>query len=281
MKKSVMFAAVATALTAASSASFAAGSAYSTTFTNLTGNFVISGFGVDSPTAGVPTAPDADKSFSVTLSQVNGKVTIEVPVASEYKFVAKAGSQMLVDFDGVPGPDLGAVYGANTVIGSGPLSVTNTSTKLVEFDFGNFNGAGSTSLKLDGVSQALPYTTGNITVSGAGATTLFGSLFGLSSFLSGPVSGTVDIDYTLSDDTIVIDIDETNLVGGSFENILLALDNMTAGQFGPFAAGNRNGIIDGNFFTNGVITAVPEPTSMALIGLGLAGLAAVRRRKAA
>jgi hypothetical protein len=78
-------------------------------------------------------------------------VTIEVPVASEYKFVAKAGSQMLVDFDGVPGPDLGAVYGANTVIGSGPLSVTNTSTKLVEFDFGNFNGAGSTSLKLDGV----------------------------------------------------------------------------------------------------------------------------------
>jgi hypothetical protein len=193
MKKSVMFAAVATALTAASSASFAAGSAYSTTFTNLTGNFVISGFGTD--TAGA-TAPDADKSFSVTLSQVNGKVTIEVPVASEYKFVAKAGSQMLVDFDGVPGPDLGAVYGANTVIGSGPLSVTNTSTKLVEFDFGNFNGAGSTSLKLDGVSQALPYTTGNITVSGAGATTLFGSLFGLSSFLSGPVSGTVDIDYT-------------------------------------------------------------------------------------
>ncbi len=103
MKKSVMFAAVATALTAASSASFAAGSAYSTTFTNLTGNFVISGFGTD--TAGA-TLPDADKSFSVTLSQVNGKVTIEVPVASEYKFVAKAGSQMLVDFDGVPGPDL-------------------------------------------------------------------------------------------------------------------------------------------------------------------------------
>lgn len=280
MKKSVMFAAVATALTVASTASHAVGSVYSTTFDRLNGNFVISGFGDDQP-GGAATTPDADRKFSVSLTQVNGKVTIEVPVASDYSFIARAGSAVAVDFDGVPGPDLGAMYAVDTKIGSGPLSVTNTSTKLVEFDFGTFNGAGSTSLKLDGVSQVLPYTTGNITVSGAGATTLFGSLFGLSSFLAGPVAGTVDIGYQLSDDTIVIDIDETNLVGGSFENILLALDNMTAGPFGPFGAGNRNGIIDGTFRANGVISAVPEPTSMALIGLGLAGLAAVRRRKSA
>lgn len=278
--KKLAFCAVATALTAASSSAFAVGSVYSTTFDRLNGNFVISGFGVDQPN-GIITTPDADQKFTVSLTQVNGKVTIEVPVASDYTFVARGGSAVAVDFDGVAGPDLGASYAADTKIGAGPLSVTNTSTKLVQFDFGNFNGAGSTSLKLDGVSQALPYTTGNITVSGAGATTLFGSLFGLSSFLTGPVSGTVDIDYTVSDDTIVIDIDETNLVGGSFENILLALDNMGAGQFGPFAAGNRNGIIDGTFRANGVISAVPEPTSMALIGLGLAGLAAARRRKSA
>jgi hypothetical protein len=203
-------------------------------------------------------------------------------VPGDYTFVARAGSAVAVDFDGKPGFDLGASYPTTTKIGAGPLSVTNTSTKLVQFDFGTTNGVGTTSLKLDGVSQTLPYTTGDITVSGAGATTLFGSLFGLSSFLTGPVSGTVDIKYQLSDDTIVIDIDETNLVGGSFEDILLKLDNMAAGEYRPsFAAGNRNGIIDGTFLANGVISAVPEPTSMALVGLGLAGLAAVRRRKSA
>ena len=278
MKKTVMFAAVATALTAASTASFAAGSSYATTFTDLSGNFVISGFGIDTASF---TAPDPDKSFRVTLSQVNGKVAIEVPVPGDYKILAKAGSQTVVDFDGLSGPDLGAFYPVNTVIGSGPLSVTNTSSSLVEFDFGTTNGVGTTSLKLDGVSQALPYTTGNITVSGAGATALFGTLFGMSSLLAGPVSGSVDIDYTLTDDQIVIDIDETNLIGGSFENILVALDNMTAGQFGPFGAGSRNGIIDGTFFTNGVLYTVPEPASMALVGLGLVGMAAMRRRKSA
>ena len=280
MKKLVMFAAVATALTAASSASFAAGSSYATTFTNLTGNFVISDFGTDR-SGSLSTLPDADHTFRVTLSQVNGKVAIEVPVPGDYKILAKAGSTTTVDFDGVPGTDLGVAYPVNTLIGTGPLAVTNTSSSLVQFDFGTTNGVGTTSLKLDGVSQALPYTTGNITVTGSGATALFGTLLGMSSLLSGPVSGTVDIAYALTDDQIVIDIDETNLVGGSFENILVALDNMAAGQFGPFGAGNRNGIIDGTFFTNGVLYTVPEPASMALVGLGLAGMAAIRRRKSA
>jgi hypothetical protein len=272
MKKFVVAATVA-ALATASSASFAAG--YATTFTGLTGDFVISDFGTN--TAG-PTIPDADKKFKVTLSNVDGKVSIQVPPAGNYNIYALAGSSSLIDYDGVPGADLGAVYPSTTKVGSGPVSVTNTSSSLVEFDF---NGVGTTSLKLDGVSQAIPYSTGSITVSGAGATALFGSLLGLGSFLSGPVSGTVDILYTVSQDRIDITIDEANLIGGKFENALLTLDNMPAGFIPGKGAGNRDAIIDGTFASNGVIYAVSEPASMALLGLGMAGLAAVRRRKAA
>ena len=272
MKKFAVAATVA-ALATASSASFAA--SYATTFAGLTGDFVISDFGTN--TAG-PTAPDADKQFKVTLTNVDGKVTIQVPPAGNYNIYALAGTSSLIDYDGIVGPDLGAVYPTTTKIGGGNVAVTNTSSSLVEFDF---NGVNSTSLKLDGVLQSIPYTTGAITISGAGATSLFGTLLGLGSFLVNPVSGTVDVSYKLFQDSIEILIDETNLVGGSFEDALLALDNLPAVNPFSLPAGNRNAIIDGTFAANGVLFTVPEPATLGMLGLGLAGLAAARRRKAA
>lgn len=190
------------ALATASSASPAAGY-YTTTFSGLTGDFVISEFGIN--TAG-PTLPDADHQFKVTLTNVDGKVAIQVPPAGNYSIYALAGTSSLIDYNGIVGPDLGAVYPTTTKVGSGPVSVTNTTSSLVEFDF---NGINSTTLKLDGVSQSIPYTTGAITISGVGATSLFGTLLGLGSFLANPVSGTVDVSYKLFQDSIEILIDET------------------------------------------------------------------------
>ncbi len=266
-------AATAAVLATASSASFAAG--YATTFAGLTGDFVISDFGIN--TAG-PTIPDADHQFKVTLTNVDGKVTIQVPPAGNYNIYALAGTTAVIDYDGIVGPDLGSSYPTTTKVGSGNLSVTNTTSSLVEFDF---SGVGSTTLKLDNVLQSIPYTTGAITISGVGATSLFGTLLGLGSFLANPVSGTVDVSYKLFQDSIEILIDETNLVGGSFEDALLALDNLPAVNPFGLPAGNRNGIIDGTFSANGVLSTVPEPATLGMLGLGLAGLAAARRRKSA
>jgi hypothetical protein len=46
-----------------------------------------------------------------------------------------------------------------------------------------------------------------------------------------------------------------------------------------FTANSVSGLIVDNQWTGGAVTGVPEPASLALLGIGLAGFVAVRRRK--
>src|SRR5574343_396534 len=256
MKKIALALGVAATLGAAS-----AHAGYNTTFAGLNGSFVIDQFGAD--TTGL-TLPDGDRSFRVSLSNLNGAVSIQVPAAGTYTAQALPGFVGGIDYNGVPGYDLGASYPAGANLGTGFISVTHTSTSLINM---SFNGTNATSFSLDGVAQSLNYT-GNLTLSGFGATTFFASLFGMNGFLVGPVSGSVDVTYTVKQDGLEVFFDEGNLVGTSLQNLLLGLDNGLIP--GAPADTDRNGRIDGTFAVNGTIH-VPEPGSMALLGLGLAG----------
>ena len=119
------------------------------TATQFGGNFVIDEFGVD--TAGL-TAPDADHTFRIQLSNLDGTVSVQVPPPGYYGVWAQAGFVASVDYAGTPAPDLGVSYPTTTSLYSGPLTVGNTTTSSLLFDF---NGIGTTSLTLDGVSQTI------------------------------------------------------------------------------------------------------------------------------
>ncbi len=61
----------------------------------------------------------------------------------------------------------------------------------------------------------------------------------------------------------------------------LSFSSFTSGSFFVFYGPNLDGLINGNVTDIRTATAVPEPTTLTLMGLGLAGIALARRRRLA
>ena len=178
-----------------------------------------------------------------------------------------------------PSPDLGAVYGANTVIGSGPLSVTSTS-EAGRVRLRQLPAAPAPPLaQIDGVSQGPAHHRQHHRQRRWRDHPCSVACFGLRLLPDRPGVGTVDIDYTLSATPSSSSTSTEPTSSAAFENHPAGLDNAYRRSVRPVRCQPPTAS-SAAASSPTVITAVPEYL-MALIGLGLAGLAAVRRRKTA
>lgn len=262
-----------TLLAGALTASLSAGSAHAFLFT-LDGD--INGMGM--AVTGLP--PLATPGFTVAydLSTIYGNSSLAT---------------------GLGGLGVGGSVGVNTLYVDGqivvhnpfiPFTITRTYNDLAAFDglvvttLNSLVGLGALPTTLD---TSTPSFNGSMTINYNGKFDDF-PVLGIST--PTPVFGTLNINFSFNDATDVLTMVVTETFGGAgwngFEGVFDHLDNTignNSGTLGAFIWAGQTVTPTGNpanpFNSTGNFRMVPEPATLGLLGLGLIGLAAARRRQ--
>lgn len=213
---------------------------------NLSGNVSFTGFADGSP-----------ETFSASYTNLDGSLNLLAMADGNYNVYGQGS----VFFQGHPGPGgiIDVTVPAPTLLYSGFLGSTGLAPGSYDFAFGSSIGTDINfgfTLDYNGIasSQVMSFLApfGFVNPDGSGQLT---------------VSGTFFADGT----TAVVNFSESALTWTGFGGTLLAADTLFGGG---------NGIIDGPFeLTNVAVTAVPEPATLALLGLGVLSMGAVQRRR--